>query len=414
MINFQEALKIVLAAAKKIGTEIIPIEKGCNRVLAQDIFTPSDLPPFNKSAVDGYACRRDDLLTGKINHGLLLLETIPAGHTPSKEVHQGSCSKIMTGAPLPLGADIVIMVEECQESVEGGKSLITLRPDSESPEKLVNKTNICLQGEDLPLGSKVLSKGTLIRPQHIAIIATCGLSSVEVSKEIEVGILSTGSELEEPRFCIGDDLDHSLPQGKIYNSNSSQLLTLIALLGGKGRYYGIAPDRPEETEMLLSKSVEENQIVLLSGGVSEGDFDFVPGIIEKLGFKILFDRIAVQPGKPTTFAVSGDKYIFGLPGNPVSAFVQTLLLVKPLLFSIQHGEYAEKSIQLPMAKAYHRRNSSRLAHIPVIILPDGRCEPIEYNGSAHITALDKADALARIPIGKKEYIEGENVTIILL
>lgn len=414
MIDFQEALKIVIAATKKTGTELVPLQEACNRVIAQDIFTPSDIPPFNKSAVDGFACRQEDLLSGKINSGLLLLETIPAGHTPSKEVHSGSCSKIMTGAPLPSGADIVIMVEECQEDIENHKSIITLRPDSETPEKIAKKTNICLRGEDLPSGSKVLEKGTLIHPQHIAIIATCGLSFVEVSKEIEVGILSTGSELEEPRFRVGDDFYHSLPQGKIYNSNSSQLMALIPLLGGKGRYYGIAPDRPGETETLLSKSVEENQIVLLSGGVSEGDFDFVPGIIKKLGFEILFDRIAVQPGKPTTFAVRGDKYIFGLPGNPVSAFVQTLLLVKPLLYSMQHGEYSEKTIQLPMAKAYHRKNTSRLAHIPVRILPDGRCEPIEYNGSAHITALDKADALARIEIGKGAYAEGENVKIILL
>lgn len=434
MIKFETALDIVLSQAVKVGTERVKIKCACGRYLAQDVATCCDLPPFDKSAVDGYACLRDDVLRMGNGAGLILQEVIPAGRVAALPIIQGRCSKIMTGAPLPKGAEVVLMVEQCKE-IENGCAEIFLRADAEDALKLSKKSNICYRGEDIKEGGVLLKTGHLIRPQDVAVIATCGLSEVDIYRKVKIGIISTGSELLEP----GNVPLTILPEGKIFNSNSWQLMALVESLGGVAGYYGIAPDNPQETEALMRRAVSENDVVLLSGGVSEGDFDFVADCMEGMGMKILFDRVAVQPGKPTTFAVSKihetdkscknshldnyhwqryeghpDKYIFGLPGNPVSAYVQALLLVRPLMVSMQGGHYNESTFEMPLSVDYKRKNAERLAHIPVRILPDGTCSPIEYHGSAHISALTGSDALARIPIGVSQLIAGDMVQLILL
>jgi molybdopterin molybdotransferase len=264
-----------------------------------------------------------------------------------------------------------------------------------------------VQGEDLKKGDLVLEKGTILRPQHLAILASCGIDRITVSKRIRVGILSTGNELTEP--------GQTAEPGKIYNSNSWQLVSMVNSLNGIPTYYGITEDTEEDTHRLLSRAIRENQVVILSGGVSEGDFDMVPVVMRDLGFKILFDRVRIKPGKPTTFAVSPEtgKYIFGLPGNPVSSFVQCLLLVKPFLAAMQGARWEPLSTNLPLKGNYQRRNSSRMAHIPVQINPDGTVSPLPYNGSAHQVSLAKANALGRIPVGTDHIREGEPMEILI-
>ncbi len=400
MIDFNTALNILLSnSVISDDIEKINLINSPSRVLATDICTQYEMPPFDKSAVDGYACRFSDLDRSSFE----ILEVIAAGDTPKYPISEGCCSKIMTGAPLPNGADIVIMVEDCCEA--DGKMTINKNWITEGGHHI--KSNICTKGEDVGKDQILLKKGKLIKPQDVAIAAACGVDKLDVFKKIKVGIISTGSELVEPG-------SQNISFGKIYNSNSWQLISLITTFGGDTTYYGIAADNIEDTELLLSRAVNDNQVVILSGGVSEGDFDFVPVIMKKMGFKILFDRVAVQPGKPTTFAKNKEKYIFGLPGNPVSAFVQTILLVKPFLLSLQGAFYQEKCIKLPISSYFRRKSGSRLSHIPVKINSDGTFTPIEYNGSAHISALSDSDALARIPIGIFELNIGETADIILL
>lgn len=390
MIDFNEALKIVLDSAVPTGSEEIALTDACNRVLALDVFTPEDIPSFSKSAMDGYACRKED-----ISKGMKVLEVIPAGYRPKHRITPGTCSKIMTGAMVPKGADTILIVENATTR----DGLIYGPPPSLS--------NIMVQGEDLKKGDRVLEKGTILRPQHLALLASCGIDRITVSQCIPVGIISTGNELTEP--------GKATEPGKIYNSNSWQLMSMVNRINGISTYYGIAADTPEDTHRLLSRAIQENRVIIISGGVSKGDFDYVPVVMRQLGFDILFDRVRIKPGKPTTFAVSPEsgKYIFGLPGNPVSSFVQCLLIVIPFLSAMQGARWEPLSTNLPLKGDFQRKNSSRMTHIPVQINPDGTVSPLPYNGSAHQASLAKAHALGRIPVGVDRIKEGETMEILL-
>lgn len=461
MISFEEALKIVLENAQYLSHESVKLEDSAGRVLAMDIHTDRDMPPFDKSAVDGYALKRDEL--GK---PLRIVENIAAGYVPKKEVISGTCSKIMTGAMIPLGADFVVMVEDTIE-VNGFMEL------REKEEEFRKRNNICYKGEDIKEGDLLLSRGTLISAAATAILASSGFSVVSVSKVPIVGILSTGDEIVEP--------DVTPLESQIRNSNGWQLRSQALSTGSVVKYYGIVKDTPELLHKALSKSVQECDITIITGGVSAGDFDYVPGIIKECGFEILFDKVSVQPGKPSTFAVKKadskenievhiydlnventyyiiedniegniddnseviindnakvnldnnnfeiegnsrisnselnaevvSKAIFALPGNPVSSLIQFEMLVKPYIIKSMGGNYLPLKLSLPAAEDFIRKNAERLSLIPVVINPDGTFIPVRYNGSAHIAAMAHADAIAEIPVGVKQILAGQKATI---
>jgi molybdopterin molybdotransferase len=388
MIKYEDGLQIVLDKAFDTGTETVSFLSSPGRVLASDILSDIDLPPFNKAAVDGYACRSEDL-----GSELRVLEVINAGKCPSFKISEGNCSKIMTGASVPGGADFVFMVEDAHTTPDGrvrftGKS---------------RKDNIARAGEDVRSGDLVLGKGRLIRPQDVAVMASVGSTLVTVSRMPRVGIISTGSELVEPSSRPG--------LSQIRNSNAYQLLAQTERAGGTGRYYGIAIDDEEVTLKMLTKALEENDVVLMTGGVSMGDFDFVPAVLERAGVSILFDRMAVQPGKPTTFGVHKNSLVFGLPGNPVSSFIQFEIVVRPLFMKMMNCNWKPVVWNLPLAAGYRRKNSDRMAWLPVRIDKDGLVSPVEYHGSAHISALPDADGIMALPIGKATLEKGELVNV---
>ncbi|MFA7116404.1 MAG: molybdopterin molybdotransferase MoeA [Bacteroidales bacterium] len=432
MIDFKDALQILVdntipefTETSDNYTEIIPIEDSVNRILAMDIVSYSEIPPFNRAAMDGYACKREDIDKGKY---LKIQEIIPAGKLGEKEVIMGVCSKIMTGASLPTGAEVIVMVEECEEIEIKGEKYMILSSDCTNIENLRKKENYSKKGEDLQKGDIVIKKFKRLRTQDVATMASCGYREIRVNRKVKVAVISTGDEICEPftdkeQSSIKNIPNEKsanqivLPIGKIFNANSWQIMALLKQFSAEPTYYGIAVDDMEKTKKLLKKAVSENKLVLISGGVSEGDFDYVPIVMKKLGFEILFDRVAVQPGKPTTFAVrkvNERKYLIGLPGNPVSTYVQTNLFVKALLSVLNGLGYEDKTYDFALARDYHRRNAKRLAHIPIVLTADGRVIPIEYHGSAHISAIPKADGFARIPIGVKEYKENDQVQVILL
>ncbi len=382
MIPFEEAYDIVKQSIKIKETERIPFLNSVNRILAEDVKSDIEMPPFDKSAVDGYACKAEDL-----DIPLEIIETVQAGQTPSKTVQQGQCTQIMTGAPVPEGADTIVMVEYTER--ENNKVKI-LRKQS--------KTNISYRAEDVKKGQTVLQKGILIKPQHIAIFASVGYTQVLVYKQVKVGILSTGDELVEP--------DRKPGISKIRNSNGHQLMTQVAAAGAIPKYYGIAKDTYEDTFEKVTKALSENDVILLSGGVSVGEFDFVAEVLEGAGIKILFDSIAVTPGKPTTFGKSDAKFCFGLPGNPVSSFVQFELLAKPFLYGMAGYNFKPPEIKLPAAEDFTRKRTERRAFIPVHII-NGEVKRVEYHGSAHIHALSTADGIISFPVGVNTIKKGE-------
>lgn len=388
MITFEQAYDIVLNSGFNMGTERIKVSGSLNRILAGNVISDINMPPFNKATVDGFACRKNDL-----GSDLEIVETIPAGKLPERPVDSKQCSGIMTGAAVPEGADCVIMVEDTV-ILPSGKVRYT---------GIFSKDNIAVRGEDIKSGDIVLKAGRQIRPQDIAVMASVGYTTVTVSKAPEIAVISTGSELVEPAEVPG--------MSQIRNSNAWQLMAQIERSGGSGKYYGIAKDDENETLAIVKKAISENDIVLISGGVSMGDFDFVPSVLERAGVRILFSGVAVQPGKPTTFGVHTRALVFGLPGNPVSSFMQFELLVRPLICKMMGCNFKPVTANLPMKERVERKSSDRLALIPVSITNDGLILAVNYHGSAHIAAIPYADGIISMPVGKKSYEKGEIVSV---
>jgi molybdopterin molybdotransferase len=394
MILFEQALEIVLGQDFKQQTERVSFQDSLHRVLAEDIFSDMDMPPFDKSAVDGYACRMDDIaaLPGIEAPSLTVIETIPAGYVPKKPVGRDQCSKIMTGAMLPKGADCVVMVEDTRT---GDDDLVYITCKKTAK-------NICFQAEDVRKGAKVIDKGTFLKPSHIAILATVGAVAPLVGVLPKIAVISTGDELVEP--------SRNPERSKIRNSNAYQLLAQIREIPAEGIYCGIAPDTPESLSEIIKSAFSKSDLVILTGGVSMGEYDYVPLVMKELNVEILFKSVAIQPGRPTVFGKRGNQFIFGLPGNPVSSFVLFELMVRPFLMKMMGNTSQPFVVRLPMGKNYIRKKSVRKSILPIEII-EGKIFPVEYHGSAHIHAYTRAEGLIFIEIGTTEIMEGELVDV---
>ncbi len=391
MISFDEALRLVSHNLPLNKTENVQLNDALNRVLSADIKSDMDMPPFDKAAVDGFACRRADL-----DKPLKLIEVVPAGVQPAKTVTQNCCSKIMTGAPIPKGADCVVMVEQ------------TSMPDENTVVVTDTKTknNIAYKAEDIKMGAVVVPKGTLLAPQHMAVLASVGAVDVPVYQKVRLTVMSTGDELVEPHIVPGPS--------QIRNSNGIQLLMQALRMGVDARYGGNIADNEDACRQMIGEAIAESQVLVLSGGISMGDYDYVPAILKELGFELLFKSIAVQPGKPTVFARSKNKFVFALPGNPVSSFNIFELLAKPFLFKLMGHEYSPPVLKLPMGADYERRSTGRMGFVPAKINNAGCIEPISYHGSAHINAFVVANALFSMPPGIEKVNKGEKVDVRLI
>jgi molybdopterin molybdotransferase len=388
MITLEQAIEIAFSKAILLETENVDFMQSADRILAQDVFADADMPPFNRSAMDGYACRLIDL-----ELELSVLEIIPAGKTPTETIGTGQCSKIMTGAQVPEGADTVFMVEYSEEISAGKIRFSGTKTNS----------NICLKGEVLKEGDLVLSSGTQLKPQHIAMLASVGCVSPLVYKNPVVGIISTGSELVNP--------EENPKTSQIRNSNGPQLFAQAKTSGFPVNYYGIVPDDEQLTKQIIQKSVNESNVTILSGGVSVGDFDFVPKIIQELGFEIHFSKISIKPGQHTTFASKGNKYIIGLPGNPVSSFIQFEVFAKPFLRKLMNYKQTEIRLPMAMSRDFSRKKTDREECLPVQINDQNEVQMIAYHGSAHIHAYHQAFGYISIPAEKTEIKKGEIVDV---
>ena len=391
MIPFEEALGIVLDSARMLDSEPVDITRAVNRILTEDVKSDMDIPPFDRAVMDGYACRREDLA-----NELTIIETIQAG-TPSKKViGPNQCTKIMTGAPVPKGADCVVMVEFTENPTDNTVRFIGEKTDD----------NIRPQGEDIRTGQVVLSKGTRIKPQHIAILASVGHTQVLVAKRPKVGVIATGDELVEPQLKPNP--------GQLRNSNSYQLTAQLDSVGAVVTYYGIARDIADDIDRTFKKAASENEVVIISGGVSMGDFDLVPGILKQNNVELLFEKIALKPGKPTVFGISEKVYCFGIPGNPVSTFAVFELIVKPFLYRLMGHAYALPNVKMPLAESIKRRDTERREWLPITITDTGTLKHIEYHGSGHIDALRTADGLVCMDVGVAEIPKGTVVRVMLI
>lgn len=388
MIKPVKALKIILEQAKPLGIEEIAVLDSLDRVLTEKIYSDVDIPAFHRSAMDGFAINSKD--PSKV---FKIIEDIPAGKVPGKRIKFGQCARIMTGAMIPRGADKVVKVEDTKLLTANSLRLTAFE----------EKTNVSPRGEDLRKGSLVFRRGKEIRPQEAAMLAMVGKTRVKVYRLPKAAIISTGSELVEPK---------QKPElGQIRNSNSTMLLLQLKRLGIRAEYLGIAKDDFDATKEIIQRGLNFADLLILSGGVSVGDYDFVAKALEACGVKILFDKVAVQPGKPTTFGRKNDKYIFGLPGNPVSVFVAFELFVVPLIDCLTNRKTGDKLVKTKLIGDFERKHADREQYYPVAFFESVGAFPLDFHGSAHLFALTCSNALMRIKKGVKTLKEGEMVDV---
>ena len=388
MITFDEALAILLSSARPLPTERVSLFEANLRVLAEDIVSDMDMPPFDKSAMDGYACRRADLAQSTLR----IIEEIPAGIWPTQDILPGTCARILTGAPVPTGADCVIMQEQ---TTRDGDTVRILEPGTAG--------NICRKAEDIRSGDCILRAGERITPAHIAALAAVGIAHPKVSRRPRVAVLATGDELVEPSVAP--------KPGQIRNSNGWQVCAQVNAMGAVADYRGIVGDRKDTLRTALEGAMAEADVLMISGGVSTGDFDLVPGMLDTLGFTIHFDSIAMQPGRPTLFGRKGNLYCCGLPGNPVATYVGFELLFKPFLLRLMGHAYHPLIIEAKLGMSLRRRKANRQTFIPVRLTAPDRALPIDYHGSAHINAMTYSDGVIDFPLGTTEIHEGSTVRV---
>ncbi|HKI89746.1 MAG TPA: molybdopterin molybdotransferase MoeA [Draconibacterium sp.] len=386
MLEYKDALELILSSVTVLPTEKVELLNALKRVLAVDVFHDMDMPPFNKSAMDGFACRRSEL-----GNELEVVETIYAGKNPERKIGENQCYKIMTGAVVPEEADCVFKKEDAE--FPSTNKVICVNPST--------PCNINFRGEDIKAGNKILDKSTLLTSRHLPVLAGAGITSPEVYIQPVVSVFATGTELVEP--------DVKPLWYQIRNSNASQLLAQLAETGIQANYGGILKDETTQIQSMVEETFHTNDVVILTGGVSVGEYDLIPEILDNLGFEILVRATEIKPGKPMSFARKENKFCFGLSGNPVSSFVQYELYVKPFLFAMMGHSFQSNNLKLPVGIDYSRYKSDRINFVPVNINEKMEVIPVEFHGSAHINALSGAGFLMEVPKGVNSIKKGELV-----
>jgi len=400
MLSLEEAVERSLAAAPLQGCEAIPVAGAAGRFAAASANAYVSLPGFDNSAMDGYAVRSADLngATTESPVELSCIGMIPAGAHPADMVDEGTCMRIFTGSPIPQNADAVIMQEDCS-SVPDDDSTVRCN-DSVKPWE-----NIRLKGEDVREGDPVITAGTHITAGTIGLLAATGHDSVEVGLRPKVGLVATGSELVEP--------PSDLKPGEIYESNRAMLSSLIAKTNGLPTPYPVVPDSLEDTVAALKRAFAENDAVVTSGGVSVGDHDHVKPAIERLGGSLDFWKVAVKPGKPFVLGQVGGKPLFGLPGNPVSALVTYLLMVRPALLKMQ-GAAEWRLAKRPGCLADELANKGDRRHFVRVTIDDrGLVRSAGGQRSHLLGSLARANGLVDLPSGSR-LAKGDPVDVLLI
>jgi molybdopterin molybdotransferase len=314
LLSVDEALEVMLAGARPVaGVEEVPTLEATGRVLARAQVSTMDVPPMDNSAMDGYAVRVADVKAPDAR--LKVAQRIQAGSV-GRALEPGTAARIFTGAPIPPGADAIVMQEYC--AADGEFVVVKKVPEKEAW--------IRRRASDIAKGAQILAPGIRLRPQDTGLAASVGIKSLPLHRRVRLGLFFTGDELVMP----GDPL----PPGRIYNSNRFTLNGLARVYGCEVRDYGIVPDSLEATRAVLKRAAGECDVIVTSGGVSVGDADFVKPAIEAEG-SLLMWKIAMKPGRPLAFGKVGDAAFIGLPGNPVSSFVTFLIFVRPFLLKTQ-------------------------------------------------------------------------------
>jgi molybdopterin molybdotransferase len=366
--------------------ETVALGAARGRTIACDVIAPLSLPPFDNSAVDGYAVRHADLAAAG-ETPLTVVERVMAGHAAARALGSGEAIRIFTGAPMPAGTDTVFMQEDCRRD---GKTVIV-------PASLELGANRRLSGEDLRAGSVMLPEGRRLTEQHVALAAAVGLTTLSVRRRVRVAVFSTGDEIVEPGAAR--------PTAALFDANRYLLAGLIERLGAQSTDLGILPDDAERLSRAIAGAAVEHDLVLTSGGVSTGEADHVRAAVERIG-RLVFWRVGIKPGRPVAMGVipgsQGEGAAFvGLPGNPVAVFVTFVRVVRPLLLRLAGAEPAP-FLPLPVraAFAYEKRKGRReYVRVKLMRAPDGGIDAHKHaqEGAGVLTSLTETDGLIELP-----------------
>lgn len=396
MISVQEALRLVLEELSVVGLERVMLSQARGRVLGEPVIAARDIPPFRNSAMDGFAIRSGD--AGGAPVRLRVLEVIGAGSSPTRPVTPGTATKIMTGSPLPEGADAVVKIEDASEA---GDDVVLQRPAPPG-------ANVREAGEDLRAGETVLHPGRVLRPADVGLLASLGVVTLAVRRRPRVAVLATGDELVDAGSPLGP--------GQIVNSNAYTLAAAVEDAGASPLMCGIARDRPETLRAAFLAALDAD-MVLSTGGVSVGTFDFVRRVQADLGVREKLWGVAQKPGKPLSFGLHDGTPVFGLPGNPVSTLVCYYLYVLPALRAIMGAQRlflpsvdAEAGVDIPTVEAFTEFVRCELSGAPA----GYRVRPTGSQSSGVLRSMSLGDALAVSPPGVAVVRRGTAVRTILL
>ncbi|MBD0372731.1 MAG: molybdopterin molybdotransferase MoeA [Pyrinomonadaceae bacterium] len=400
MIPVSEAIEIVRAQTPRLGPEEVELADSLGRVLAEDVIADTDLPPFDRAQMDGYALRSAD--TSDVPARLLVVGEAAAGRGWHKTLRAGEAVRIMTGAPVPAGADSVQQVEVTSEQDEG--RAVEISKATEPGQFIVPRAS------EIKRGETVLHKGEEVTAARMAVLASFGCSKVLVGARPRVAVLATGTELVPVTETPGRD--------QIRDSNTFSLGAYAALAGARVERLNLAGDDLELLKREIKEVAGRADALVLSGGVSMGVYDFTKAALRALGAEIFFERVSLRPGKPTVFARLGNALVFGLPGNPVSVSVTFNLFARTALRIMQGATDVLMKEERAVLSRSVRGALERESFLPAQLRTDeaGRlmAEPLKWGGSSDFVAFARATALVNIPQGTKTIEAGETVRVLRL
>ncbi|WJY29020.1 molybdopterin molybdotransferase MoeA [Sporosarcina trichiuri] len=396
-----EAIGRIMQQVRPLETEEAALEEALGRVLAEPIVARHSVPPFDRSPYDGYAIRAEDSegASGSARIPFTVIGEIGAGHVGEKTVGRGEAYRIMTGAKIPDGADAVVMFEQTAETDSG----FSIRKPFTAGE------NISCKGEDAAEGDLLIEAGTRIHPGTVALLATFGYARVSVSRLPVVGILATGTEL------LG--VEDELQPGKIRNSNGPMIAAQLGRLGVPVRLYGTSADDLPACTAIVKEAITECDAVITTGGVSVGDYDYLPAIYDQLGASVLFNKVAMRPGSVTTVAALDGKFLFGLSGNPSACFTGFELFARPALLSMM-GDRAPymPHFKAELAEDFTKPNPFTRFIRSVWQMTGDKitAAPAGFNKSNAVSSIARGNCLIVLPSGTRGYAAGDSVDVLLL
>ena len=381
MLEVEDAQRRIISTIESLSDELVSLRDAGGRFLARSIAAPISLPRFDNSAMDGYAVRASDLTHARVDSPVSLkcIGVVAAGSPSAQSVPPNTCMRIFTGSPLPPGADAVVMQEDTRVNGDSVEVIDTVKPWE----------SVRLAGEDVKAGTIVAREGERVAAATLALLGATGIHQIAVSRRPRIGILSTGNELAEA--------GQTLRPGEIYESNRAAIAQLVTQAGGIARLFPLVRDQLSQTRSALEAAFHESDAVITTGGASAGDYDLVRSAFQSLGGSLEFWKVAVKPGKPFFYGSWHQKRLFGLPGNPVSAFVTFLLLARPAIMHMQRAANVALPGHPALLEEEVHNHGDRRHFMRVIVDAQGNVRSSGRQASHMLSSLGAGNALLELP-----------------